>query len=103
MFESSEGIDLIKHTRANQAFISAAGVNLRLGVTTINSYESDTKRAVIDSSLSRVLIIDSSKFGAVHPAHFADINEFDTIVTDGDIAAGYVEAIEDLGIRLLTV
>lgn len=103
MFESSQGIDLIKSTRATKAFVSAAGVNLRLGVTTINGYESDTKRAALNSSLSRILVVDSSKFGKVHSAHFADLNEFEVIVTDRGIHPEYSEAIATLGIRLLLV
>jgi hypothetical protein len=51
MFESPEGAQLIRRSRANKAFLSASGVNDRLGVTCANSYEVETKKAAIASSL----------------------------------------------------
>ncbi|GAI28392.1 unnamed protein product [marine sediment metagenome] len=47
MFESPEGIEVIKRIRANKAFISAAGVSEKLGVTCATDYEKETKKAVI--------------------------------------------------------
>jgi DeoR family transcriptional regulator, deoxyribose operon repressor len=101
MFEGDEGIDVIKRIRATKAFISAAGVNLRLGVTTVNPYESKTKRAALESSLSRILIADSSKFGRVSSAYFADLSDFDTVITDAGIDAEHIEAINKLGLKLI--
>jgi len=41
MFESPEGIEVIKRIRANKAFISAAGVSEKLGVTCATDYEKE--------------------------------------------------------------
>ncbi|MFP4206009.1 MAG: DeoR/GlpR family DNA-binding transcription regulator [Spirochaetota bacterium] len=101
MFESPEGIALIRRTRATKAFISAAGVSLRLGVTCVNSYERDTKVAVIGSSLQRILVADSSKLDTVQPAYFADIGEFDIFVTDAGLSSETGRQLEDQGISLI--
>jgi len=101
MFESDEGIELIRSIRATKAFVSAAGVSSRLGVTTVNSYESKTKRAALESSLTRILIVDSSKFDRVSSAYFADLTDFHTIVTDTGIDTEHREALQKLGINLI--
>ncbi len=101
MFESPEGISLIERNRAGKAFISAAGVSLKLGVTCLNAYERNTKVAAIQSSLSRVLVADSSKFGKIQPSYFADVDDFDTIVTDDGIPDEYAEGFRERGIRVI--
>ena len=101
MFESPEGIALIERNRAAKAFISAAGISFRLGVTCLNSYERDTKVAAIQSSLSRILVADSSKFGKIQPSYFADIVDFDVVVTDEGIPEEYAEGLRERGIRLI--
>ncbi|MBN1834988.1 MAG: DeoR/GlpR transcriptional regulator [Spirochaetales bacterium] len=100
MFESAEGVELVRRYRANKAFISASGVSERLGVTCSNAYETRAKQAAIASSLTRVLVADSSKFGRIQAAHFAELADFEVVVTDSGLAPEHAEAIRDLGIRL---
>lgn len=101
MFESPEGLQAIRHFRATKAFISASGVDARFGVTCSNSYERETKKAVIQSSMRKILVVDSSKFGAIRSAFFADLSDFDDIVTDSGIPDDFRKIIEDLGIPLI--
>ena len=101
MFESPEGLQAIRHFRATKAFISASGVDSRFGVTCSNSYERETKKAIIQSSLRKILVTDSSKFGAVRSAFFAELSDFDEIVTDSGIPDEYRKIVADLGISLI--
>jgi len=57
MFQSTEGVELIKNTRANKAFISASGVNEKLGLTCEHHYEIEPKKASISSSLTNILMV----------------------------------------------
>jgi DeoR family deoxyribose operon repressor len=100
VFESREGVQMINRYRANKAFISASGVSEKLGVTCTNAYEIEVKKASIQSSLERILLVDSSKFGTIQPAYFADLSEFSTVVTDGGIPPEYAEHIHNLGLNL---
>ncbi len=100
MFESPEGISLIRRSRASKAFISAGGISKDLGVTCPNQYEMETKKAIIDSSISSILVADSSKIGKVHSTHFADLKDFDAFITDGGITEEYATLTEELGITL---
>lgn len=101
MFESPEGISLIEKTRATKVFVSAAGVHENLGVTCSNNYEVLTKQAIIKSSLEKILLIDSQKFGVVKSSYFAEITDFDTIITDNGITEEWQSKIHELGIKLI--
>lgn len=99
MFESSEGIELINRFRARRAFLSAGGVHSELGVTAANTYETEVKRAVMKSSLEKILLVDSSKFGTVSSGHYADLRDFYALVTDNGVTAEYRGIMEDRGIE----
>ena len=100
MFESPEGRELITRHRATKAFISAAGVNSEFGVTCSNAYERETKRVSIESAVQKILVADSSKFGVIRSDYFADLEDFDALVTDSDLEESYREELEQLGIQL---
>jgi DeoR family deoxyribose operon repressor len=101
--ESPEGVELIRRYRANKAFLSAGGASDTLGVTTIDASEAELKKAAVASSQTRILLADSRKFGRVTPSWFADLGDFDAIVTDPGISLEYVEIVRQLGIALHVV
>ncbi|HHT88037.1 MAG TPA: DeoR/GlpR transcriptional regulator [Clostridiales bacterium] len=103
LFQSPEGVRMIRRIRANKAFLSASGVNQKLGVTCVEQIEVETKAAAISSSLSRILVCDSSKFDKIGPSYFAQINEFDAIITDSNIPDDWIEFLNESNIRLYTV
>ncbi|MCJ7789041.1 MAG: DeoR/GlpR family DNA-binding transcription regulator [Candidatus Atribacteria bacterium] len=103
MLESPEGIEMIKRIRANKSFISAAGVSEKLGVTCATAYEKETKRAVIESSDKKILLVDSTKLGKIKISHFADLTDFDIIITDTGISKEFVNIIKNIGIKLYIV
>ena len=99
-FESAEGVALVRRHRANKAFLAAGGVGERLGLTCAGTGEAEMKKAAIASSQTRVLIAQSDAFGRVAPAWFAELSDFDVIVTDSGISLGFVEIARSLGIAL---
>lgn len=101
--ESPEGVGLIRRYRANKAFLSAGGASDTMGVTTIDAAEAELKKAAVASSQTRILLADSRKFGRVTPSWFADLADFDAIVTDPGISLEYVEIVRQLGIALHVV
>ncbi len=102
-FESAEGIELIRRTRADKAFVSAAGIHNELGVTTVYPHELQAKKAILSSAKSRILVVDSSKFGQTKSVYFADLSSFQTVITDTGIPEDYARFIRDLGVELLLV
>ncbi len=101
MFESPEGISMIQRYRATKAFISAAGITQDFGVTCRNAYERETKKAVIESSVQKILVADSSKFGMIRSEYFADLSSFDTIVTDQGLSREHRNVLRELSIELI--
>ncbi len=102
-FVGSTGMELIKQIRASKVFISASGVSDTLGVTSTNLYEIEIKRAVLNSSHTSILLVDSSKFNQVKIAHFADIKDFDIIITDKNIPKEYIKLADKLGVEMYYV
>lgn len=103
MFESSEGISLIQSTRATKVFVSAAGIHEKLGVTCATNYETPTKNAIMDSAVEKILLADSSKFGVVRSSYFAELSDFQTIITDTSLPDGWASYIRKLGIELFMI
>lgn len=57
----------------------------------------------INAAEQRILLVDSSKFGKVKNIHFADLEDFDTIITDKDLTEDISQEIRSRGITLFTV
>lgn len=100
MFASQQGVKFIEGIRANKAFISAAGIHEDLGLTCRNAYEVATKKAVINSSITKILVADSSKFGIIHSEYFEDLDIIDEIITDSNISEEWKKIIKDKKIKL---
>lgn len=103
VFESPEGTDLIRRSRANVAFFAAGGIHEELGVTCHTTFVVETKKAMLSSSQKKVLIADSSKFGEVKSSYYADLANFDAIITDSGISEKYRKIVEDSDIELIIV
>ncbi|MCI1965037.1 MAG: DeoR/GlpR family DNA-binding transcription regulator [Oscillospiraceae bacterium] len=103
LFESPQSIELISEIRATKAFISATGVHAKLGITCSNNYEVPNKRTIIQSAQTKILITDSSKFGKISPAYFAQLNEMDMVITDSGLSPEWQNIIEQSDVKLSLV
>lgn len=65
----------------NKSFISAAGISTR-GVTCFNFHEASWKIKALQQSQQNILIADSSKFDLQRPAYFAQLDDFDMLISD---------------------
>lgn len=82
IFRGSATTTVLRSMRATKAFLSAGGVSDQLGVTCSNQFEYESKRSLIDYSIRRILLVDHTKFDHTASTFFADLSDFDTIVTD---------------------
>ena len=101
IFHSIENYALIRNTRADIAFISAAGVDPEMGLTTFFDYEATIKREMIRSAKQIVLVADSTKFGHLSHNHFGDLDVVDKIITDKGLSDEYRKKFVDRGIELI--
>lgn len=60
-------------------------------------------QAVIKSSVTKILLADSSKFDKIRPAYFASLECIDIIVTDHYLPEEWQEYIRGVGIELYLV
>ncbi len=103
LFQSKEGLNQIKNFRSTKAFIGATGFSQKLGITCSNRGEPEIKRSVMDSSIQKILLLDSSKFDLVRPCYFAQVDDFDLIITDSNIPKDYIDFIKTFNVELIIV
>lgn len=103
ILEQAMDSEILKNNRIRKAFISAGGVHEKLGVTCANQNECVIKKTAMESSLEKILVVDSTKFGYVHSCYFADMEEFDTILTDMNLQANYQKFFEGTKTKLTVV
>ena len=103
VFSSPEGVELVRRYRAHKAFLSADGASLALGATCADGAEAELKKAAMASAQSRILLADSRKLGRVSPSWFADLKDFDAVITDAGVTLEYVEIFRSLGVTLHVV
>lgn len=85
-FEVQDGLATLDRLGINKAFVSAGGVHAERGVSCSNFHEVAVKQAVLRMAERRCLLVDGSKIGKLRPAFFAELQQFDTLVTDGGAA-----------------
>ena len=103
LFTSEMGVNYIQGFRFNKAFISAAGLHPKYGITCKEGYEVPMKKAMISAALEKILVLDSSKLGKVENAYFADLSEIDSIITNGPIPDEWKETFRQMGKKLYLV
>lgn len=103
MFESLHGDEIMKNIRAQKAFISAFGIHRQAGLTSGSFFASSIRKKIISSSEKIIVLADSSKFGVIECAHFADFNEVHTFITDTNIQEDYLNLFKKLGIPVIPV
>lgn len=103
MFSGAEAVNTIRKYRANKAFIGATGYEIKHGLTCSYVEDAPVKQAVMESSVEKILLLDSSKFGKVSTCSFASIKEFTAVITDSGIPEEYALDIRAHGSELLIV
>ncbi len=91
----------IEDINVNIAFISAAGISLKSGITEQNPQNIAIKKIMVKNSDISVLLIDSSKFGKITLNKVCLLQDIDTIITDKEPAPQYVELFKNNDIKLL--
>lgn len=100
VFESRAEAGIIDGIRVAWAFISAAGVNAAHGVTCYNLNEVEVKRRVMARAQTCVLVADHTKFEQVRAAHFADLADFQRVISDAGLTPAQQQMIEEGGATL---
>lgn len=81
-FSSDQMAEEIRGFGLNKAFLTAAGVDERQGLSCFHFHEVAPKQAAIATAQRRLLVVDASKRGLVRPARFAGLGEVDEMITE---------------------
>jgi DeoR/GlpR family transcriptional regulator of sugar metabolism len=82
------------------AFISCKGFSPAAGLSEVNEAEATLKNQMIHLAETTAALIDSSKFGQVHPAPFARANQVSHYFCDNDLAPQWAEQLQKMSIVL---
>lgn len=86
--------------RPDIAFIGANGVHAEFGLSTPDDEESAVKSALTRGARRAVALVDASKLGESTLVSFADLDEIDTLITDGAPDQALATALDDAGVEV---
>ena len=78
---------VIRSLHFDLLFLGCHGIDPAAGLTTPNLAESETNRAFVRSARRVTVIADHTKWGIVGLSSFADLEDVDTLITDGELPA----------------
>jgi DeoR/GlpR family transcriptional regulator of sugar metabolism len=100
-FNGPEVEKLYDELNADALFIAASGLSLEKGLTDPTWLDSSIKKAMIASSRSVILLIDSHKFDLVSSRTFASIDQVHHIITDHGIDGELLDKYCSTGVDIL--
>ncbi|AQS06297.1 DeoR/GlpR family DNA-binding transcription regulator [Clostridium beijerinckii] len=98
----SEAIKSIYKYTFNKGFVGSSGVNLITNsVGTVLLEDGNIKELIISNSKEVFLLVETEKFNVDSPYRFANIDEFDAIITDSNITDDIEEQLNNLTVKLI--
>lgn len=97
----AETVEAMSRLRVDVAFLGTNALSIDHGLSTPDSDEAATKRAMVRSGRQVVVLADSSKIGTECPVRFADLSEVDVLVTDAAIDPVDRKALEAAGVTVV--
>ena len=97
----ADTVAALAELRADVAFVATNGLTVGHGLTTPDSEEAASKRAMIACARKTVVLADSSKLGVETAIRFATLDGVDVLVTDSDIDAADRRSLESAGVEVV--
>ncbi len=92
---------MVEGFHVDLAICSCKGLDTEMGVSDSNERDCEIKKAFFRSAKTKVLAVDSSKFGKASFVKVCNISDVDTIVTDCDPGDEWKNRIADEGTQLI--
>ena len=83
--------DYLNSLNVNKAFLATTGLTIQGGATNPDNAETIIKTSMMKRSQENFLLTDSSKFDRTSLRTFANIEDFDKIITSGSVPKHFVE------------
>lgn len=93
---------LLSQINVDKLFLGANAVELRAGVTTPNTIEAATKKAMIRSAREVLLVADHSKLGQISLVKVCDFADLNGFLTDAPVSEDYIRVFEEHSIKFIS-
>jgi DeoR family fructose operon transcriptional repressor len=98
-----DALRMIRSLQASTAFIGANGFSLEHGLMTPNYHEAGVKRAIIEISSQRTLLVDSSKANRRALARFGELSDMDVVISDDALGRDMEAELKEVVAEVLLV
>jgi DeoR family transcriptional regulator, aga operon transcriptional repressor len=95
--------DVLAEMHADIVFLGVDGFDIKIGLTTPNVLEARVNRAMVKAASKVVAVCDSSKFNRRSLSLIVGVSEIDCVITDSNLPADEIKAIQDAGIEVTIV
>ncbi len=82
-------------------FLGVDGIDLDFGITISNITEATLNQKMLSTSQKVVILADSTKFGRRGLGKICNIEDVDCIITDKNTSSKYINALEEMGIKVI--
>ena len=98
-----DGLVTLSKYNIKSGFFGAHGLSFPEGLTDVSPGEADVKRVVVAMCHQVVALLDTTKWGRIGPASFANPENLHVIITDTGAPADLVAQARSLGTRVVLV
>lgn len=95
------GEEVLAKFNVQKGFFGAKGVTLEEGLTDVDNYEAQLKRAMVRAAKEVIAIVDHTKWGHVGFVSFASIDQVDKVITDDKAPPDMVAALRGAGVDVI--
>jgi len=87
----------------NKLFLGIDGIDIEYGITTTSFMEASLNQVMIKASQQVIVLADSTKFGRKSFGKICGVEDVDIIITDKMVDKDFKQALENIGIKVITV
>ena len=98
----TDGLEMLRKFHIQTGFFGAHGITLEAGLTDVSADEAEVKRPLVAMCLQVIAVFDSTKWGKVGLASFAELEQIDRIITD-EAPVEMAKQVHSLGVELKIV
>jgi DeoR/GlpR family transcriptional regulator of sugar metabolism len=91
-------LENLNDLRVSKAFISCSGITPEEGLTEVDLFESQLKKAVVQTAGQVYALVDSHKFGKVDLAPFVHLERLTHLFTDCGLSAEWEDRLKQTGL-----
>ena len=91
---------MIRSFHVDKAFISCKGIDKEHGLTDSNEMDVQIKKAILEASKQKILVIDQSKFDKTSFVNIVDFAEVDMVITDKEPSESWKQAFSKANVEV---